>query len=72
MSEYISMAPFSLERISFNDNSKTVLYKGEHFHPTLARNFDVAGTLDWIARITSHIPKKRAKQVSEQPGMAWP
>ncbi|NOQ21350.1 MAG: hypothetical protein GQ565_01695 [Candidatus Aegiribacteria sp.] len=49
--------------MSFNENSKTVVYKGEHFLPALARNFDVAGPLDWIARITSHIPRKGAKQV---------
>ncbi len=42
---------------------QTVVYKGEHFHPTLTRNFDVAGPLECIARITSHIPKKGAKQV---------
>jgi len=63
LSEYISRAPFSLERMVFNENSDTVLYRGEHFHPTLARNFDVAGPLEWIARIISHIPKKGAKQV---------
>ncbi|MCK5117543.1 MAG: transposase, partial [Candidatus Aegiribacteria sp.] len=62
-SEYISRAPFSLERMSFNENSKVVVYKGEHFHPTLARNFDVAGPLEWLARITTHIPRKGAKQV---------
>ena len=49
--------------MSFNESSETVVYKGEHFHPTLARNFDVAGPLEWIARITSHIPKKGAKQI---------
>ena len=49
--------------MSFNENSKIVVYKGEHFHPTLARNFDVSDPLEWIARITSHIPKKGAKQV---------
>ena len=63
LSEYISRAPFSLERMSFNEHSHTVLYRGEHFHPTLARNFDVSEPLEWIARITSHIPKKGAKQV---------
>ena len=63
LSEYISRAPFSLDRMSFNEDSDTVLYRGEHFHPGLARNFDVADPLDWIARITSHIPKKGAKQV---------
>jgi hypothetical protein len=34
-----------------------------NFHPTLARNFDVSDPLEWIAQITSHIPKKGAKQV---------
>ena len=63
LSEYISRAPFSLERMSFNQNSKTVFYRAEHFHPTLARNFDVKDSLEWIAGITSHIPRKGAKQV---------
>ncbi|MCD4706553.1 MAG: hypothetical protein K8S62_02305 [Candidatus Sabulitectum sp.] len=45
LSEYIPRAPFSLERMSFNESSDTVLYRGEHFHPTLAGNFDVAGPL---------------------------
>jgi hypothetical protein len=55
LSEYISRAPFSLERMSFNKDSKTVVYRGEHFHPTLARNFDVSDPLEWIARVTSHM-----------------
>ena len=63
LSEYISRAPFSLERMTFNESSDTVLYRGEHFHPTLARNFDVSDPLEWIARITSHIPRKGSKQV---------
>jgi hypothetical protein len=54
LSEYISRAPFSLERMSFNEASDTVLYRGEHFHLTLARNFDVTDPLERIARITSH------------------
>jgi len=49
--------------MSFNEGSDTVLYRGEHFHPALARNFDVAGPLEWIARITSHIfPLFRKRQ----------
>jgi len=63
LSEYISRAPFSLERMSFNENSKVVVYKGEHSHPSIARNFDVSDPLDWIARITAHIPRKGAKQI---------
>ncbi|MCD4701761.1 MAG: hypothetical protein K8S24_07900 [Candidatus Aegiribacteria sp.] len=30
LSEYISRTPFSLERMSFNEYSKTVVYRGEH------------------------------------------
>ena len=63
LSEYISRTPFSLERMTFNEGSDTVLYRGEHFHPTLARNFDVTSPLEWIARITSHIPRKGSKQI---------
>lgn len=63
LSEYISRAPFSLERMVFNENSDTVLYRGEHFHPGLARNFDVTDPLEWVARITPHIPKKGSKQI---------
>ena len=51
---------FSLERMTFNEGSDTVLYRGEHFHPTIARNLDAKNPLEWIARITSHIPKKSA------------
>jgi hypothetical protein len=74
LSEYISRAPFSLERMTFNEGSDTVLYRGEHFHPTLARNFDVRNPLEWIARITSHIPKMGAKQVIYYGAysQAWP
>ena len=63
LSEYISRAPFSLERMSYSEDSDTVLYRGEYFHPGLARNFEVTDPLEWIARITAHIPKKGAKQI---------
>lgn len=63
LSEYISRSPFSLERMSFNEDSDTVLYRGEHFHPGLARYFDVTDPLAWIARIAAHIPKKGSKQI---------
>ncbi|MBD3369489.1 hypothetical protein GF402_03910 [Candidatus Fermentibacteria bacterium] len=63
LSEYISRAPFSLERMTFAKGSDTVLFRGEHFHLGLGRNFEVTDPLEWIARITSHIPRKGAKQV---------
>ena len=52
-----------MRRPAGRPDSDTVLYGGEHFHPTLARNFDVTDPLDWIARVTAHIPKKGAKQI---------
>ena len=63
LAEYIARAPFSLERMTVNDDASAVLYHGEHFHPALKRNFDVSDPLQWIARITSHIPDKGAKSV---------
>ncbi|MCD4701468.1 MAG: hypothetical protein K8S24_06390, partial [Candidatus Aegiribacteria sp.] len=33
------------------------------FHPTLSRNFDVSDPLEWITCVTSHTPRKGAKQV---------
>jgi hypothetical protein len=41
--------------MSFNENSKTVVYRGEYFHPTLARNFDVSKPLEWIRRVLKHL-----------------
>ncbi len=72
LNEYISRVLFSLERMSFNKDSQTGVYKGEHFHPTPpARNFDVAGPLEWIAKIASHIPKKGVKQVIRAYSQVW-
>ena len=42
-SEYISRAPFSLERMSFNQDSKTVVYRGEHFHRRILKHLDIMG-----------------------------
>jgi hypothetical protein len=49
--------------MSYSEDSDTVLYRGEHFNPIPARNFVVSDPLEWIARITSHIPRKGARQL---------
>jgi hypothetical protein len=63
LAEHLSRAPFSLERMTVTSNADSVIYRGEHYHPGLGRNFEVTDPLEWIARITSHIPRKGAKQV---------
>ena len=49
--------------MSYNKDSDKVLYRGEYFHPALSRNFDISDPLEWIARVTAHIPRKGSKQV---------
>lgn len=63
LGEYVSRAPFSLERMTFAEDSDTVLYSGGHSRPGLARDFGVPDPLEWIARLTSHTPRKGAKRV---------
>jgi len=63
LAEYLSRAPFSMERMTITANAESVLYRGEHFHPGLGRNFEITDPLEWIARITAHIPRKGSKQV---------
>ena len=62
LSEYLKGIILALT-MSFNESSETVVYIGEHYHPGPARNFDVSDPIEWIARITSHIPKKGVKRV---------
>jgi len=73
LAEYIARAPFSMERMTVNEDASAVLYRGEHFHPSLKRNFDVSDPLEWLARITAHIPDKGAKGVIYYGayGQAW-
>jgi len=49
--------------MTVTSSADSVIYRGERFHPGLGRNFEVTDPLEWIARITSHIPRKGSKQV---------
>ncbi len=60
---YLSGAPFSLERMTVTKESGPAIYRGERFHPGLGRDFEVTDSLESIARMTSHIPRKGLKQV---------
>ena len=58
---YITKAPVSLERLTFEKNK--VILKGE-FHKGNKRNFETFDPDDFLAAYTSHIPKYRQKYVN--------
>ena len=57
MAQYILRSPFSLEKMTYEQQSKTVVYRSK-MNPVLKKNFAVFPVLDWIATLTTHIPNK--------------
>jgi hypothetical protein len=55
LAQYILRSPFSLEKMTYQQQSKTVLYRSK-MNPVLKKNFAVFPVLDWIATLTTHIP----------------
>ena len=63
MLRYISKPFFSMQKIIFNENSNTVLYRGE-YNPSIKQNFQTFSAEDFIAALTSHIPNHRQRYVN--------
>ena len=57
IAEYILRSPFSQEKLRYQPNSHTVIYRSK-MHPVLKRNFEVFPVLDWLAALTAHIPNQ--------------
>jgi hypothetical protein len=57
LAQYILRSSFSLEKITYQQQTKTVLYRSK-MNPVLKKNFAVFPVLDWIATLTTHIPNK--------------
>jgi hypothetical protein len=57
LAQYILRSPFSQEKMTYRQESKTVLYRSK-MNPVSKRNFAVFPVLDWIATLTAHIPNK--------------
>jgi hypothetical protein len=57
LARYIVRNPFSLEKITYNEDTGTVIYRSKHNHNT-KRNFEVFAAEDFIGAITQHIPDK--------------
>ena len=60
---YIIRNTFSLKKMTYNEETNTVLYKTDKIHPKTKRNFEVFTTHEFIAAITQHIPDKGAQMV---------
>ncbi len=50
-------APFSLEKMSYDRDSGTIIYRSR-LHKTLKRNFQVMPGADWLALLCRHIPER--------------
>ena len=57
LAQYMLRAPFSLEKMSYEPVSGTVIYRSR-MHKTLKRNFQIMSGADWLAQLCAHIPDR--------------
>ena len=57
LAQYMLRAPFSLEKMSYDPESETVIYRSR-MHKTLKRNFQLMHGADWLAQLCAHIPDR--------------
>lgn len=57
LAQYMLRAPFSLEKMSYDPDSCTVIYRSR-MHKTLKRNFQIMHGADWLAQLCAHIPDR--------------
>ena len=57
LAQYMLRAPFSLEKMSYEPVSGTVIYRSR-MHKTLKRNFQIMSGADWLAQLCRHIPDR--------------
>jgi hypothetical protein len=57
LAQYILRSPFSQEKMTYRQETKTVLYRSK-MKPKTKKNFALFPVLDWIATLTTHIPNK--------------
>ena len=56
MASYLVRNPVSLKRLVYIDGQQAVIYRGLRPNPSLGANFVALDPLEWLARITDHIP----------------
>ena len=57
LAQYMLRAPFSLEKMSYDPDSCTVIYRSR-MHKTLKRNFQIMSGADWLVQLCAHIPDR--------------
>ena len=57
LAQYMLRAPFSLEKMTYEPVSGTVIYRSR-LHKSLKRNFQVMPGADWLALLCRHIPDR--------------
>ena len=57
LAEYLMRHPFSLQKITWNESTKTVIYRSKRHHNT-KRNFEIFTAPDFIAAALLHLPPK--------------
>ena len=62
LEEYILRNPFSVEKMTMESPTDTVIYRSR-LNAKINRNFEVFTATDFIAAITQHIPDKGAQMV---------
>jgi len=62
LAEYLLRAPFSLEKITWNESTGKVIYRSKRSWHT-KRNFQIFEAVDFLAAVVEHIPPKRQQTV---------
>jgi hypothetical protein len=62
LAEYLLRHPFSLQKITWNETTKTVIYRSKRHHTT-KRNFEIFKAPDFIAAALLHLPPKGQQTV---------
>ena len=64
LAQYMLRAPLSLEKMSYDPVSGTVIYRSR-MHKTLKRNYQIMPGADWLAQLCAHIPDRFEHLVRE-------
>jgi hypothetical protein len=59
MAGYVVRNPLSLKRLVYLDGQQAVIYRALKPNPSLGQNFMAMDPLEWLARMTDHIPNPR-------------
>ncbi len=57
LARYMIRCPFALNKMSFDQNSGTVIYRSK-LHATLKRNYQLMPAVTWLRLLLNHVPDK--------------